>query len=129
MPLEDFESHDAPHKVMRTVLIADLVDSVRLMEEDEDETVQRWRQVVERVERDVLPAHGGRLVKSLGDGFLLEFSDPRSAVSAAFAVHRACEALNPGAPPGRQIGIAANEGEGRRPPRRLRAPSTRQHGS
>ena len=103
MPLEDFELHDAPQKVMRTVLVVDVVESVRLIEEDEDGTVRRWRQLVDRVAHEVLPAHGGRLVKSLGDGMMLEFPGIEAAVKTAFAVHRACEGVNDGVAPTRRI--------------------------
>ena len=65
MPLEDFDSHGAPQKVLRTVLVVDVVESVRLIEENEDDVIRRWRQLVDQVAREVLPAHGGRLVKSL----------------------------------------------------------------
>ena len=34
---------------MRTVLVADVVESVRLMQEDEAGTVQRWRAFVDHV--------------------------------------------------------------------------------
>lgn len=113
MPLEDFESDSTPHRVLRTVLVADLVESVRLMEEDEDGAIQRWRGLVERVVGEVVPAHGGRLVKSLGDGFMIEFPSVRPAVKAGFAIHRACESANPGLPARRQmlLRIGAHSGE------------------
>ena len=46
---------------------------------------------------------GGRLVKSLGDGMLLDFDDVRSAVSAAFAIQHASNRSNVGLPPEKQI--------------------------
>jgi class 3 adenylate cyclase/tetratricopeptide (TPR) repeat protein len=103
MPLEDFESHDAPQKVLRTVLVVDVVESVRLIEEDEDDAIRRWRQLVERVSHDVLPAHGGRLVKSLGDGMMLEFPGIDPAMKTAFAIHDACETVNAGVAPTRRM--------------------------
>ena len=75
-------------RVIRTVLMVDLVESVRLMEEDEDDTVHRWLRLVNQIEGMVLPAHQGRLVKSLGDGLLLEFSSVRPALQAAFAIQK-----------------------------------------
>ncbi|HUP05656.1 MAG TPA: adenylate/guanylate cyclase domain-containing protein [Caldimonas sp.] len=73
-------------RVVRTVLVADLVESVRLMQDDESGTVQRWRGFVDHVVHRLLPGRGGRLVKSLGDGLMLEFSRASSAVSVAFAM-------------------------------------------
>lgn len=77
----------------------DLVESVRLMEEYEESTVQRWLELVRVVENDILPSHQGRLVKSLGDGLMLEFSSVFPAVKAAFAVQHACADANIGSPP------------------------------
>jgi adenylate cyclase len=79
----------SPDWVVRTVLFVDVVESVRLMEENESDVVRRWRQFVSVVERDILPSHGGRLVKSHGDGMLLEFPVVPPAAKAAFAVQRA----------------------------------------
>ena len=58
-------------RVVRTVLVADVVESVRLMQEDESGTVQRWRAFVDHVVHRLLPGQDGRLVKSLGDGLML----------------------------------------------------------
>jgi adenylate cyclase len=94
---------DDPEWVVRTLLFVDVVESVRLMEENEDDVVRRWRQLVGVVERDILPPHHGRLVKSLGDGLLLEFSTVPPAMKAAFAVQRACASVNTGVPPSQHI--------------------------
>ena len=94
---------DDPEWVMRTLLFVDVVESVRLMEENENDVVRRWRQLVGVVERDILPPHHGRLVKSLGDGLLLEFSTVPPAMKAAFAVQRACASVNTGVPPSQHI--------------------------
>ena len=77
LPTESFE------RVVRTVLVADVVESVRLMQEDEAGTVQRWRSFVDHVVHRLLPGHEGRLVKSLGDGLMLEF--PRVATAVGIA--------------------------------------------
>jgi len=57
---------ESPEWVVRTLLFVDIVESVRLMEENEASTVQRWRQLVKTVDEDILPRFEGRLVKSLG---------------------------------------------------------------
>ena len=86
---------------LRTVVVVDVVESVRLMEQDENDTIHRWQRVVDRTVNEVLGAQGGRLVKSLGDGMMLEFSDTRSAANAAFAIQRAFAAINEGVAPER----------------------------
>ncbi|MDP3615521.1 MAG: adenylate/guanylate cyclase domain-containing protein, partial [Rubrivivax sp.] len=73
----------------RTVVaFVDVVESVRLMQVDEAGTIRRWRRFVAEVVEHILPATGGRLVKSLGDGMLLEFGSVPQAVAAAHAMHR-----------------------------------------
>lgn len=68
------------------VLVADVVESVRLTEEGEQDAIERWLRFVQLVSNDILPQTGGRLVKSTGDGFLLEFKSVRDAVRAAFDI-------------------------------------------
>ena len=91
------------HSSLRTVLVCDVVESVRWMQADEAGAVQQWQTFVEAVKSRVIPAFGGRMVKSLGDGLMLEFVDaaiapsiaisptvpphaPRAALGAAFAM-------------------------------------------
>ncbi len=83
--------------------MVDVVESVRLMEQDEKGTISRWLSLVDHIESQVLGARHGRLVKSLGDGLLVEFDDVRSAVSAAFEILAASERANTGLDPTRQI--------------------------
>ncbi len=71
----------------RTIVVLDLAESVRLMQHDEAGTIARWRRYVDAARGEVLPRHGGRLVKSLGDGLLVEFHDSPPAVAAALELH------------------------------------------
>ncbi len=90
-------------RVTRTVLMVDMVNSVGLMAEDEIDTVQRWLRLVKHVESVVLPAQGGRLVKSQGDGMLLEFQTVRPAIQAAFSIQQTSAEANTGVPAQRQM--------------------------
>lgn len=74
------------HRVRRAIVVVDMVESVRLMQQHEDGVIDRWRRFVHEVRTDVLPQHGGRMVKSLGDGMLLEFQSMRSAMAAGLEV-------------------------------------------
>jgi len=49
----------------------------------------------ERLLRSIVPARGGRVVKSLGDGWLVEFASALEAVSSAVEIQRAMH-LRPG---------------------------------
>lgn len=87
----------------RAILLADIVESVRLIEEDEVRIVSRWLNLIEHAKAHVLPRCKGRLVKSLGDGLLMDFDDARSAIAAAFAIQHACARDNEGQVPEQQI--------------------------
>lgn len=78
----------------KTVLIMDVVDSVRLADLDDARFIRHWKLLVNRVRAEVLPATRGVLVKSLGDGLLALFDDPRSAVAAAFHTLKLLVAVN-----------------------------------
>jgi adenylate cyclase len=87
----------------RAILFVDMVDSVRLIGQDEEGVVRRWLNLVDRVLKQVLPGTGGRLVKSVGDGMLLEFGGVRSAASAAIAIQHESAQASPGLPADQQI--------------------------
>ncbi|MBT2300917.1 hypothetical protein J7E70_10615 [Variovorax paradoxus] len=71
----------------KVVLVVDLVESVSLMQADELGVIARWQAFLAHVNQLVLPAHEGRLVKSLGDGLMVEFESVRNAAAAARAMH------------------------------------------
>jgi TolB-like protein/class 3 adenylate cyclase/Flp pilus assembly protein TadD len=78
----------------KVLLVMDVVESVRIMEQDQDDFVRRWQQLVQQAEQQILPLHGGRIVKSLGDGLMLEFADAQGCVKAAFALQHFSEHTN-----------------------------------
>jgi class 3 adenylate cyclase/TolB-like protein/Tfp pilus assembly protein PilF len=101
--VSDEPTADYSERAIRTVLVVDVAESVRLMEEGEQDTVSRWRSFVQGVTSGILPTHGGRLVKSLGDGMLIDFPCVQEGVKAAFEIQNACMRANQGMPPERQI--------------------------
>ena len=103
LDLSEFRSEHHVAWANRAVLLADIVEFVRLIEHDEVNVISRWLSLVDHVKSRVLPECNGRLVKSLGDGMLLDFGDVRSAVSAAFAIQHASNRSNAGLPPEKQI--------------------------
>jgi len=86
-------------RVVRTVLFVDVVESVRLIQQDEEGAVRRWRSFVDQIVHRLLPGNEGRLVKSLGDGLMLEFPRVQSAVGVAFAMQEASARGNEGLTP------------------------------
>jgi adenylate cyclase len=93
----------ALQRARRTVVVVDMVESVRLMEANEEDTVRRWQHFVGEVATQVLPAQQGRLVKSLGDGLLCEFPDVASAVQSALDMQQLAAPLNKGRAAGEAI--------------------------
>lgn len=84
------------------LLVMDVVESVRLMEQDEDDFVRRWQQLVQHAEQ-ILPLHGGRIVKSLGDGLMLEFANAQGCTCAAFAMQHFSKQANSSYAPAQQL--------------------------
>jgi len=83
-----------PLQSNRVVLVVDLVESVRLMSVNETAVVGQWHSFVQYALTQVLPAHGGRLVKSLGDGLLAEFDACSQAVQATLKLQRFFDRFN-----------------------------------
>ena len=100
---EPIESSHHVNRSIKVLLIMDVVESVRLMEQDEDDFVRRWQQLVQHTEQKILPLHHGRIVKSLGDGLMLEFANAQGAVNAAFALQQYSLRANIGLRPEQQM--------------------------
>lgn len=83
-------------RARRAIVVVDVVESVRLMQQHETDVINRWRRFVNEVQTQVLPKHGGRLVKSLGDGMLLEFESVPGAVAASLSLQQRVAAHNIG---------------------------------
>ncbi len=103
MVTEDLASIGSFARVVRTILVVDIVESVRLIERYEDDAIARWRNFVSQVVALVLSAHDGRLVKSLGDGMMLEFPRVLQAIQAAFDVQRMSQEANHDIPAERRM--------------------------
>jgi class 3 adenylate cyclase/tetratricopeptide (TPR) repeat protein len=85
-------------RATKIIVVADVVESVRLMEQDEQEFIGRWHRFVNFVQEQV-PQVSGRLHKSLGDGLMLEFSDQHGCIRATLAMQAWFHEGNQGLPP------------------------------
>jgi TolB-like protein/class 3 adenylate cyclase/Flp pilus assembly protein TadD len=71
---------------LAAILAADMVAYSRLMHEDEAGTIAAWQAARRDVIDPTLEAHGGRVVKRTGDGFLAEFAIVEDAIRCAVAL-------------------------------------------
>ncbi|KAB0269250.1 adenylate/guanylate cyclase domain-containing protein [Microvirga brassicacearum] len=68
---------------LAAILAADVVGSCRLMEVDEEAAASAIRAILSGIIEPAAARHRGRLVKTMGDGALLEFASPVEAVLCA----------------------------------------------
>ena len=80
-------SVEALHYARRTVVFADVVESVRLMQRDEFAAAARIRDLLLEAANSIIPRHRGELLQRLGDGLMIAFSQPRDATTCARALH------------------------------------------
>ena len=93
---------------VRTVLFTDLVGHTEMMQRLGDERGRDVLREHERITREVLKAHGGTEVKTMGDGFMASFGSVTKAVECAVALQRAF-AEREGEPLSVRVGLNAGE--------------------
>ncbi len=96
-------SRSAVTRKLAAILIADVVGFSRHMERDDAGTFARLREIRERIVDPKIAEYGGRVVKTAGDGMLLEFSSADAALHCAIDVQRAMQADNQSKPSGERI--------------------------
>ena len=74
---------------LAAILVADVVGYSRLMASDEGATLSALRRHRETLFDPAVAAHGGRIVKLMGDGALVEFGSVVDAVNCAISVQKA----------------------------------------
>ena len=65
------------------IFLADIVGYSKMMARNEPETLEFLRTFSKTIIRPTLEKHSGTMIKSLGDGWLLEFQSARNAVNCA----------------------------------------------
>jgi class 3 adenylate cyclase len=73
---------------LAAILVADIVGYSRLVSDDEEGTLERLRALRRDRINPALAAHRGRIVKTTGDGILVEFTSVLDAVRCAVALQR-----------------------------------------
>jgi adenylate cyclase len=72
------------NRSIRSVLVLDVVESVRLAEQDEVAFVENWIRLSSAIRQQLISKHDGRLIKSLGDGLMVDFASAAQAVACGF---------------------------------------------
>ena len=85
---EGLPLHGQIARRLAAILAADVVGSSRLIEADESYALGAIRHAIQGVLVNIAKEHGGRLIKTTGDGALLEFASPVAAVTCALAVQK-----------------------------------------
>ncbi len=79
---------------LAAILAADIVDYSRMMAEDESGTLAALKSCVNEVIEPAVGQHTGRIFKTMGDGFLVEFASIVEAVTCAGTIQRGMAARN-----------------------------------
>jgi adenylate cyclase len=88
---------------LAAILAADVVGYSRLVRADEEGTIARLRTLRRELIDPAIDAYAGRIIKTTGDGLLLEFASIVDAVRCAVSVQRGMASRNEGAPEERRI--------------------------
>jgi adenylate cyclase len=88
---------------LTAIMAADVVGFARLMELDEAGTLARLQANRREVVMPRVASYGGRVVKLMGDGSLIEFASIVSAVACAVEIQNAMAAAGEGEPVDRRI--------------------------
>jgi adenylate cyclase len=88
---------------LTAILAADVVGYSRLMEANEERTLNALRQHRREFFEPTVARHGGRIFKVMGDGFLIEFASVIDAARCAVETQRGMLERNAGFPDDRQI--------------------------
>src|SRR5262245_55323455 len=88
---------------LAAILIADVVGYSRLSQRDEAGTGTRILADLKEIFEPRFSEHQGRLVKSMGDGLLVEFPSVVNAIRCAIDVQKAKAAKNTNVPPDQRL--------------------------
>ena len=73
---------------LAAILAADVVGYSRLIRADEEDTLARLKALLDELIGPIIAKHDGRIVKTMGDGVLVEFPSVVDAVRGAVEVQQ-----------------------------------------
>ena len=87
-------AEERAHRRLAAILAADVVGYSRLMREDEEETVARLKSLRQELLDPKVAEYAGRIVKTMGDGVLMEYPSAVDAVQYAVDIQDAMAKRN-----------------------------------
>ena len=98
---------DHPHlkRRLKAILLADVVGYSRLMSVDEAGTHVAVTNYTKDLIEPKIAEHGGRLIRTMGDGFLVEFDSAADAVSCGLEIQKGLRTDDAGAGGDRRISL------------------------
>src|ERR1700751_4436283 len=94
---------DRTQRRLAAILAADVAGYSRLMGADEEGTLAALKAIRRELSDPKVKEHRGRIVKTTGDGLLIEFASVVDAVRCAVEVQREMAERNADVPPDRRI--------------------------
>ena len=88
---------------LAAILAADVAGYSRLMGADEEGTLARLKAVRKAIVDPAIASHRGHIVKTTGDGMLIEFASAVDAVRSAVEIQRSMAEQNAAVPPDQRI--------------------------
>ncbi len=89
-------SEDAVERRLATILVADVVEYSRLMSQDETSTLRSLGEHLFALINPTIGQFHGRIIKNMGDGFLVEFHSVGEAVECGIAIQEGMARRNQG---------------------------------
>ena len=76
------------HRRLSAIVMADVVGYSLLMNEDEIATLEVIQEIQTDLINPLVNQHGGRIVKTMGDGFLIEFASVVEATQCSIEIQK-----------------------------------------
>jgi TolB-like protein/class 3 adenylate cyclase len=96
-------SDERVERRLAAVLAADVAGYSRLIGADEEGTLARLKAVRKAIVNPAIASHRGHIVKTTGDGILIEFASAVDAVRSAVEIQRTMAEQNAAVPPDQRI--------------------------
>jgi len=111
MAIEPVADRTKRRRRLMAVMLADVVDYSRMMSRSEDATHARIERHARELIDPTIEKYGGRLVRSMGDGLLVEFVSALDAVRCALDIQRGLAACQANEPERIRLRIGINTGD------------------